>query len=125
MSGDALGIASTVTSQGTDTKTAISVPALVNGAEDFSARSQTPIVQASASSRPQRLGNPTPIALMGFLVAATPGSCALMGWRGADNSGGILLVYVFFGGLVQLLGGIGEWFVGNTFTSALFTTYGK
>jgi hypothetical protein len=33
-------------------------------------------------------------------------------------------VYIFFGGLVQLLGGIGEWIIGNTFSCALFFTYG-
>jgi succinate-acetate transporter protein len=34
-------------------------------------------------------------------------------------------VYIFFGGLVQILGAIGEWLIGNTFSSALFFTYGK
>lgn len=33
-------------------------------------------------------------------------------------------VFVFFGGMVQILGGIGEWLIGNTFSCALFFTYG-
>ncbi|OBT61445.1 hypothetical protein VE03_08949 [Pseudogymnoascus sp. 23342-1-I1] len=32
-------------------------------------------------------GNPTPIALIGLLLALTPLSCDLMGWRGAGGSG--------------------------------------
>ncbi|KAL9578040.1 MAG: hypothetical protein Q9212_005979 [Teloschistes hypoglaucus] len=32
-------------------------------------------------------GNPTPIALVGFLLSLTPLSCDLMGWRGAGGSG--------------------------------------
>ncbi|OJJ04453.1 hypothetical protein ASPVEDRAFT_135211 [Aspergillus versicolor CBS 583.65] len=73
----------------------------------------------------KKLGNPTPICLMGFLLAATPNSCILMGWRGAGGNGGAILpVYIFFGGVVQLIGGIGEWVIGNTFSCALFFTYG-
>jgi hypothetical protein len=34
-----------------------------------------------------RFGNPTPIAIGGFLLALTPLSCALMGWRGAGGLG--------------------------------------
>ncbi|OJJ57943.1 hypothetical protein ASPSYDRAFT_153100 [Aspergillus sydowii CBS 593.65] len=73
----------------------------------------------------KKLGNPTPICLMGFLLAATPNSCVLMGWRGAGGNGGAILpVYIFFGGVVQLIGGVGEWVIGNTFSCALFFTYG-
>lgn len=32
-------------------------------------------------------GNPTPLALIGFLLCLTPLSCDLMGWRGAGGSG--------------------------------------
>lgn len=31
------------------------------------------------------LGNPTPVAVLGFCVALTPLSCELMGWRGASG----------------------------------------
>ncbi|KAJ5459137.1 hypothetical protein N7530_011081 [Penicillium desertorum] len=89
-------------------------------------------------------GNPTPISLMGFLLAATPTAMLTMGWRGAgemavlsckrDNADvmaqAILTipstrpVYIFFGAMVQIFGAIGEWILGNTFSCALFFTYG-
>lgn len=34
-------------------------------------------------------------------------------------------VFIFFGGMVQIFGGVGEWIIGNTFSCALFFTYGK
>lgn len=33
-------------------------------------------------------------------------------------------VFIFFGGMVQIFGGVGEWILGNTFSCALFFTYG-
>lgn len=36
-------------------------------------------------------GNPTPIALLGFLLAATPNSMLTMGWRGSGGNGGAIL----------------------------------
>lgn len=33
-------------------------------------------------------------------------------------------VYIFFGAMVQIFGAIGEWILGNTFSCALFFTYG-
>ncbi|KAL4768446.1 GPR1/FUN34/yaaH family-domain-containing protein [Aspergillus nidulans var. acristatus] len=73
----------------------------------------------------KKFGNPTPICLMGFLIASTPHACMLMGWRGAGGNGSALVpTYIFFGGIVQILGGIGEWIIGNTFSCAIFFTYG-
>ncbi|KAH8902795.1 gpr1-like plasma membrane protein [Coniochaeta sp. PMI_546] len=70
-------------------------------------------------------GNPTPIALVGFLIALTPLSCDLMGWRGAGGNGAAGIgTYYFFGGLLQLLGGFLEWVLGNTFPSVVFCTFG-
>lgn len=36
-------------------------------------------------------GNPTPISLMGFLLAATPAAMITMGWRGAGGNGAAIL----------------------------------
>jgi hypothetical protein len=36
-------------------------------------------------------GNPTPISLMGFLLAAMPTAMLTMGWRGAGGNGGAIL----------------------------------
>ena len=32
-------------------------------------------------------GNPTPLGLVGFIVALTPLACCLMGWRGSGGLG--------------------------------------
>lgn len=32
-------------------------------------------------------GNPTPLALLGYLLSLSPLSCELMGWRGAGGAG--------------------------------------
>nr|DAA06462.1 TPA_inf: GPR1/FUN34/YaaH-class plasma membrane protein [Aspergillus terreus] len=85
----------------------------------------TPKPPSVAGDLRKKLGNPTPISLMGFLLAATPNACIIMGWRGAGGNGGAILpVYIFFGGMVQIFGAVGEWIIGNTFSSALFFTYG-
>ncbi|KAE8318547.1 GPR1/FUN34/yaaH family-domain-containing protein [Aspergillus transmontanensis] len=73
----------------------------------------------------KQVGNPTPISLIGFLIAATPNAFITMGIRGSGESGAAILpVFIFFGGMIQILGGIGEWIIGNTFSCALFFTYG-
>ena len=69
-----------------------------------------------------------------------------MGWRGAGGNGasdtGTLYLrstrarhdaefvsrpatYFFFGGVLMILGAIGEWIVGNTFPFVVFGTFGK
>ncbi|KAF1361041.1 hypothetical protein EJ07DRAFT_164643 [Lizonia empirigonia] len=70
-------------------------------------------------------GNPTPLALVGFLLSLTPLSWTLMGWRGAGGSGSASIGWYFFaGGLLMILGGIGEWILGNTFPFVVFTSFG-
>ncbi|CAD0109135.1 unnamed protein product, partial [Aureobasidium uvarum] len=62
-------------------------------------------------------GNPTPLL--------TPLSCMLMGWRGASNTGASDVgAYFFFGGLLMILGSIGEWLIGNTFPFVVFGSFG-
>jgi succinate-acetate transporter protein len=69
-------------------------------------------------------GNPTPIALAGFLLALTPLSCVLMGW--ADASSAIVLVpaFTYLGGLIMVVSGLLEFFLGNTFAALSFSTFG-
>jgi len=70
-------------------------------------------------------GNPTPLALIGFLLCLTPLSCALMGWRGAGGSGAANIgSYYSFGGILMILGSIGEWIIGNTFPFVVFGSFG-
>ena len=70
--------------------------------------------------------NPTPIGLLGFLLAGSPLACAMMGWRGAGGGGvAMVAVYYFVGGLLMSLGGLLEFFLGNTFSFVVFLGYGK
>jgi len=81
--------------------------------------------QPAAGHLRKTFGNPSPVALVGFLLSATPNGMILMGWRGAGGGGaGILPVFIFFGGMLQIIGGTMEWILGNTFPSVLFFTYG-
>ncbi|KAM0271618.1 hypothetical protein ACHAQH_009045 [Verticillium albo-atrum] len=69
-------------------------------------------------------GNPTPIALAGFLLSLFPLSCDLMGWRGAGGNGAASIgAFFFFGGLLMFLGGLLEWILGNTFPAVVFLTF--
>ncbi|KAI0107243.1 GPR1/FUN34/yaaH family-domain-containing protein [Nemania sp. FL0031] len=74
----------------------------------------------------QTFGNPTPIALGGFLLCSTPLAMVLLEWQGAGGFGGAANVgsYFFLGGLLLLLGGIGEWILGNTFPATVFCLFG-
>ncbi|ROV86842.1 hypothetical protein VMCG_10895 [Cytospora schulzeri] len=48
-----------------------------------------------------------------------------MQWRGAGSTGATgIPQFFFFGGLIQILVGLLEWIVGNTFPSVIFFTYG-
>lgn len=48
-----------------------------------------------------------------------------MGWRGAGGSGASDTgAYYAFGGVLMILGSIGEWIVGNTFPFVVFGTFG-
>jgi len=78
-------------------------------------------------------------------MCLTPLSCQLMGWRGADGSGSANKcvhytnivksleltsnvtsgVHFFCGGVLMLLGGLLEFFLGNTFAFVVFCSYGK
>ncbi|CAN9203731.1 unnamed protein product [Alternaria alternata] len=72
-----------------------------------------------------RFGNPTPVGVLGFSIAVMPLACAFMGWQG---SGGLSVVTgtvnIFFGGLLLILAGIGEFLLGNTFPMMVFLGYG-
>ena len=70
--------------------------------------------------------NPTPLALLGFLLSLSPLSCELMGWRGAGGDGiATVGAYWFIGGFLMSLGGILEFFLGNTFSFVVFCSFGE
>ena len=74
--------------------------------------------QPVAGALRQTFGNPTPVALGGFLLANTPASIMLMGWAGAGSDAGNASagtgLYFFLGAICLYAGGIGEWVLGNT-----------
>lgn len=73
----------------------------------------------------QTFGNPTPLALIGFVLSLTPLSHMLLGWRGSGGGGAADIgVYFFFGGLLMLIGGVLEWVLGNTFPFVVFSSFG-
>jgi hypothetical protein len=45
----------------------------------------------TAGNLRRTFGNPTPISLLGFLLAATPSAMSTMGWRGSGGNGGAIL----------------------------------
>ncbi|KAI0473564.1 hypothetical protein GGR56DRAFT_695925 [Xylariaceae sp. FL0804] len=70
-------------------------------------------------------GNPTPIAIAGFITSLGPFSCDIMGWRGAGGSGAASIpIYIFVGGILMLVGGLLEFFLGNTFPCVVFMSFG-
>ena len=70
--------------------------------------------------------NPTPLALLGFLLSLSPLSCELMGWRGAGGDGiATVGTYYFIGGFLMSLGGVLEFFLGNTFSFVVFCSFGE
>jgi len=70
-------------------------------------------------------GNPTPLAIVGFLLSLTPLSNVLLGWQGSGALGAAEVgVYYFFGGLLMILGGFLEFILGNTFPFVVFSSFG-
>ncbi|KAJ5098362.1 hypothetical protein N7532_005363 [Penicillium argentinense] len=73
----------------------------------------------------KQVGNPTPLALGGFVITTTPLSCCLMAWRGASGNGVAFIgPIVFLGGLLLLITSILEFILGNTFPCVVFGTIG-
>ncbi|KAH7237999.1 GPR1/FUN34/yaaH family-domain-containing protein [Fusarium solani] len=99
----------------------VSIPRMVNTSES-AFRSPKNIREKGL---PRTFGNPTPIALGGFIMCTTPLSMVLLGWQGAGGLGAANVgTYFYLGGLLLLLGGIGEWILGNTFPAVVFSQFG-
>ncbi|KAF9266271.1 hypothetical protein L218DRAFT_971644 [Marasmius fiardii PR-910] len=74
----------------------------------------------------QRFGNPTPLAVVSFLLALAPTACCLMGWGSADATSLVSIIgtFYFVGGLGMVIGGVMEWILGNTFSFVAFVSFG-
>ncbi|KAK9327750.1 GPR1/FUN34/yaaH family-domain-containing protein [Lipomyces starkeyi] len=73
----------------------------------------------------QTFANPTPLAILSHAICASPLGCDLMGLRGSGQFGAASTgAYVFIGGLLLVLSGIFEFFLGNTFSFVVFCSFG-
>ncbi|CCG81050.1 putative Plasma membrane ammonium transporter [Taphrina deformans PYCC 5710] len=77
-----------------------------------------------AGSLRKTFGNPTPLAIVGFLLSLTPLSCILMGFRSAAGPAVLLGSYYYMGGMCMVIGGVLEFFLGNTFPFVVFVSFG-
>jgi len=64
----------------------------------------------------KRFANPTPLGLMGFIIAATTFAAVMMGWGGANSLDGVVGIFFFTGPVLLLLALIFEWIMGNFFS---------
>ncbi|EAW20839.1 transcriptional activator of ethanol catabolism AlcS [Aspergillus fischeri NRRL 181] len=93
-------------------------------AEQFEKLYLSPLTQRQGMLSKQ-MGNPTPLALGGFVITTTPLSCCLMGWRGATGAGiAFTGPIIFLGGGLLVLTSILEFILGNTFPCVVFGTIG-
>ncbi|KAL2847195.1 GPR1/FUN34/yaaH family-domain-containing protein [Aspergillus pseudoustus] len=93
-------------------------------AEQFERLYLTPMTRRQPALA-KSVGNPTPLALGGFVITTTPLSCCLMAWRGASGNGVAFIgPIVFLGGLLLLITSILEFILGNTFPCVVFGTIG-
>jgi len=70
----------------------------------------------------KRLGNPTLLGVLGFLVPFSNTMFALCQFQGASTASlaSICGAWYFFGGIAMVIAGICEFILGNTFPFAIF-----
>ncbi|ORX39026.1 GPR1/FUN34/yaaH family-domain-containing protein [Kockovaella imperatae] len=72
----------------------------------------------------RKLGNPSPLGLLGFGGTTFLLSLYNVNTRGINTPNVILGPALAYGGLAQLIAGIEEWVCGNTFAGTAFSSYG-
>ncbi|KAI1394838.1 GPR1/FUN34/yaaH family-domain-containing protein [Hypoxylon fuscum] len=83
----------------------------------------SPREQMSISSERRAFANPTPLGLLAFATSIFMISLINLEPRGVKAPNIIVGVVIFYGGVAQVIVGILEFVVGNTFGSTLFSTY--
>lgn len=73
----------------------VSVAPLITCTELFEKLYLSPQTPVKGNLR-NTFGNPTPVALLGFVLACSPLACELMGWRGAGGNGSATLGSYYF-----------------------------
>ncbi|KAF4629427.1 hypothetical protein G7Y89_g8720 [Cudoniella acicularis] len=74
----------------------------------------------------KRLGNPTLLALLGFLIPFSSTVFSLLQFQGSSASSltSVSGTFLFFGGIAMNIAGICEFILGNTFPFVVFIVYG-
>lgn len=78
---------------------------------------------ATATSK-HRIGNPTPMGLFAFAVSTLLLSLINAGSRKVHNPGVVLGTALFHAGVVEIIAGVWELVLENTFGATVFTTFG-
>ncbi|KAF2453853.1 GPR1/FUN34/yaaH family-domain-containing protein [Lineolata rhizophorae] len=73
---------------------------------------------------PRKLANPAPLGLSGFALTTFVLSCINLGTRDIGEPNLVVASAYGYGGLVQLLAGMWEMAVGNTFGATALSSYG-
>jgi len=85
-----------------------------------------PHMRGSTHPLQKILGNPTPLAIIGFEMSLMPITMDLMGWRGSGGAGASDNAdVVFYGGVLMWVGGLLEFILGNTFPFVVFMSFGS
>ncbi|KAI0164554.1 GPR1/FUN34/yaaH family-domain-containing protein [Hypoxylon sp. FL1284] len=90
---------------------------------DLERQSTSPREHVAMSSRPPTMANPTPLGLLAFATSIFMISLINLEPRGLKTPNIIVGVLVFYGGTAQVIVGILEFVIGNTFGATLFSTY--
>lgn len=74
----------------------------------------------------KRLGNPTLLGVLGFLIPYTSTIFCLLQFKGSDSTSTVSVSgsYYFLGGIAMNIAGICEFILGNTFPFVVFIIYG-
>ncbi|KAG8862780.1 hypothetical protein FRB96_000790 [Tulasnella sp. 330] len=87
-------------------------------------RQSSAFVPVNAVSQPMVFANPGPLGLMAFASTTLILSLYNVGARGITIPNVVVGQAIAVGGLGQILAGIGDFFVGNTFGATAFTLFG-
>jgi len=82
--------------------------------------------RAAKGDLTKRLGNPTPIGLVAFLLCFSPTTWMFMNFQNSGPGSLTILVssYYFIAGMLEIIAGTMEWVLGNTFPSTVFFAFG-
>src|SRR5437660_7783899 len=84
-----------------------------------------PVDVAITPSTMPKLANAAPLGLAAFGLTTDVLSCVNAGFLPPEATAAVVPLAFSFGGLAQLIAGVMEYMVGNTFGTVAFTSYGS